>query len=164
MNDTSANDTSANGVFAQEEREARYGKTGRKHISLTLEAMGDIQAYADRHKLYFSVAIESLALMGLGNNKAESLPRMVSNLLERAISQQFNRFATILSKIIISAEETNDKTSLLLLQLIREAAQQDPTHFANNLIVSKNPIVEPDATVRQMKDAVCNDAHEPLSI
>jgi hypothetical protein len=154
------NDTFANGAFAQEGREARYGKTGRKHISLTLEAMDEIQAYADRHKLFFSVALESLALIGLGNDKAESLPRMITNLLERVITKQFNRFATILSKIIISAEETNYKTSVLLLQLVRDAAQKDPEHFADNLFVSKNPAIQPDAQIRQMRDTVCNNAHE----
>jgi len=143
----------------QEKREARYGKTGRKHITLTSGAIDEIQAYADRHKLYFSVAIESLALMGLGHDKAESLPRLVANLLERVITQQFNRFATLLSKIMISAEETNHKTSVLLLQLIWDEARQDPKNFADNLFVSKNLADQPDGQVRQLRDNICNNAH-----
>jgi len=102
----------------QENRADRYGKTERKNLTLTIETIEVVQAYADRHGLYFSVAIETLALMGLGHTTAESLPRLVASLLERALNRQFNRFAKLLSYAVIAAEKINYKTDVLLLQTI----------------------------------------------
>lgn len=113
----------------QENREDRYGKTERKNLTLTAEAVEAVQAYADRHGLYFSVAIESLALMGLGQATADALPRLVANLLERAFNRQFNRFAKLLSYAALSAEEASAKTDFLILQLFRREAQRDPDNF-----------------------------------
>lgn len=75
-------------------RDDRYGKTIRKNLTLTQEAIEAIEAYAERHNLYFSVAVETLAMMSLGRETAETLPRLTANLLERLMLWQFNRFAT----------------------------------------------------------------------
>ena len=118
-------------IQIQENREDRYGKTERKNLTLTNEMVEAVQAYADRHGLYFSVAIETLALMGLGHTAAESFPRLVANLLERIFNRQFNRFAKLLSYTAISAQEANEKVDFLILQLFRREAQQNPDNFIN---------------------------------
>ena len=64
-----------------EDRQARYGRTERKTLTLTTEAIEAIQAYANTHNLYFSVAVESLSLMGLGKEAADSYPRVLSNMV-----------------------------------------------------------------------------------
>lgn len=144
----------------QENRADRYGKTERKNLTLTIETIEVVQAYADRHGLYFSVAIETLALMGLGHTTAESLPRLVASLLERALNRQFNRFAKLLSYAVIAAEEINYKTDVLLLQTIWREARLDPEHFAENMGVSNDPGQQPDALARQIRDDLCADAHD----
>jgi hypothetical protein len=143
-----------------ESREKRYGKTQRKHISLTLPAIETINAYADRHGLYFSVAVETLALMGLGNTTAEALPQLVANLLERVFNKQFNRFAKLITYAAIASEETSYKTDLLFLQTVWREAQRDPKHFIANMQVSADPAVQPDAAVREIRDDMSADAHD----
>ncbi len=144
----------------QENREDRYGKTERKHVSLLTETVEAVQAYADRHGLYFSVAVESLVLLGLQQAPAETLPRLVANLLERALNRQFNRFAKLIAYAAISAEEVNYKTDVLLLQTIWREARLDPTNFIEKMQVSTDPQVQPDYEVRQIRDGICEDAHE----
>lgn len=141
-----------------ESRQDRYGKTEKKTLTLTNEAMDTIQAYADRHGLYFSVAIESLALMGLGQTTAETLPRLVANLLERSLNWQFNRFAKLLSYAAVAAEEVNYKTDILLLQTIWREARLDPHNFIENMQVSADPNDRPDGLTRQIRDEICADA------
>ena len=143
-----------------ESREERYGKTERKNLTLTTESIRLVQDYANRHGLYFSVAIETLALIGLNNTMAESLPRLLSNLLERLIRQQFNRFAKLLSYTAIAAAEANYKTDVVLLQMIWREARQNPDSFWEELLVSSDPTKEPDAVVRQIRDGICTDAHD----
>ena len=144
----------------QENREDRYGKTERKNLTLTSEMVEAVQAYADRHDLYFSVAIETLALMGLGHATAESLPRLVANLLERIFNRQFNRFAKLLSYAAISAEEANEKVDFLILQLFRREARLDPDNFVVNMHVSTDSNSQPDAQVRLVKDDLCAGIHQ----
>jgi len=147
-------------ITIQENREDRYGKTERKNLTLTSEVIEAVQAYADRHDLYFSVAIETLTLMGLGNTTAESFPRLVANLLERTFKRQFNRFAKLISTAAISAEEINYKTDVLLLQTIRREAEMDADTFMAKMQVSTDPQDQPDYQVRQIRDDICEDAHD----
>lgn len=142
------------------DREERYGKTARKHVSLTAVAVDSIQAYADRHGLYFSVAVESLVMLGLQQAPAETLPRLVNNLLEKALNRQFNRFAKLIAYAAISAEEVNYKVDVLLLQTIWREARADAAEFVENMQVSTDPDVQPDYTARQIRDKLCADAHE----
>lgn len=144
----------------QENREDRYGKTERKHVSLTVETVAVVQDYADRHGLYFSVAVESLLLMGLKQAPAETLPRLVANMLERALNRQFNRFAKLIATAAITAEEVNFKTEVLLMQTIWREARLDPANFSVNMGVSCDPADQPDAQARQIKDELCADAHD----
>jgi hypothetical protein len=147
-------------IPVQESRGDRYGKTERKHVTLTAEALEAVHAYADRHKLYFSVAVETLALMGLGNQSAEAFPRLVANMVERVFNKQFNRFAKLLTYAAIAAEEANYKSDLLLLQTIWREARLDPDNFVTNMQVSTDPHALPDAPARQIRDEISADAHE----
>ena len=143
-----------------EDRQARYGRTEKKTLSLTTEAIEAIQAYADTHNLYFSVAVESLSLMGLGKEVADSYPRALSNMVERTLTYQFGRFAKMLSLAVLSAEEANYKADVLLLQMIGHAERLDPEHFMEKLYFSMEPDAQPDAQVRQLRDVIIDDARE----
>lgn len=147
-------------TFVQISREDRYGKTERKNLTLTTEAIEKIQAYAEQHQLYFSVAIETLALIGLGDNTAEALPRLVAQMLERTLQAQFNRFAKLLATAVLAAEAVNYKTDVLLLQTIWREAREAPEDFLQKMLVSMEPTEQPDALVRQIRDEICADAHD----
>lgn len=142
------------------DRTERYGRTERKHLTLTRESIEAIEVYADSHGLFFSVAIETLAMMGLRQQSAETLPRLVSNMLERALNRHFNRFAKLIAYAAISAEETSRKTDILLLQQIWQEARRDPDGFIRNMQVSLDPQIHPDASVRALRDQLRNEAHE----
>jgi hypothetical protein len=135
-------------------RDDRYGKTIRKNLTLTQEAIEAIEAYADRHNLYFSVAVETLAMMALGRETAETLPRLTANLLERTILWQFNRFATLIAETITVAEEVNFKADFLMMQTLWREARLDPQNFTDNMLVSCKPDVEPDNQVRRLHEEV----------
>lgn len=139
-------------------RQDRYGKTERKNLTLTREAITAVAAYAERHDLYFSVAVETLSLLGLEEENADFLPRLLSNMVERALNRQFNRFAKLLSLTALTAAEIDYKADVLLLQTIWREARQDPDGFADRLLVSTDPDAHPDALARRLRDGVRADA------
>ena len=143
-----------------ESRQERYGKTEKKTITLPNEGIEAVQNYAKEQGLYFSVALESLALMSLGRSTAETLPRLVANLLERTINRQFNRFARLLSQAVIAVEEVNYKADTLLLQTIWREARWDPANFVENVTVRVDPAAKLDFRARQLRDDICAAAHE----
>ena len=133
-------------------RKNRYGVTRRTHVSITQLAHDQIQTWADEKGVNFSVAIESLALIGLGQETAETLPLLVTNMLERILARQFNRFAKLISLAAIAAEEANWKADTMLLQLIRREALADPEKFIQNMVVSTDPKDSVAAQIRRMRE------------
>lgn len=141
-------------------RDDRYGKTIRKNLTLTQEAIEAIEAYAERHNLYFSVAVETLAMMALGRNTAETLPRLTANMLERTTVWHFNRLANLLAETITVAEEVNFKADFLMLQTVWREARVGPDDFADKLLVSCKPEVEPDNQVRRLHEELKEKARQ----
>ena len=141
-------------------REERYGKTKKKHITLTWEAIEVVEAYAQQHGLNFSAALETLALIGSGRTTSETLTRLVTNLMKRMLDGYFNRYAKLLSLAAISAEAVNRKTDVLLLQMIWREARQAPDAFLDNMQVSLDPADQLAGQVRQIRDDICHDTHE----
>lgn len=145
-------------TFSTASRKDRYGVTRRTHVSVTHVAYEQIQAWADKQGVSFSAAIESLALMGLGQETAELLPLLIRGLMERLLAQQFNRFAKLLSLAALSAEEVNNKIDTMLLSLIRQEAAADPTRFVTNMIVSSDPKNQTAVQIRQLRDEMKRNA------
>lgn len=139
-------------------RKARYGVTRRTHVSITHLAYDEIQAWADEQGVSFSAAMESLALMGLGQETADLLPLLISGLMERLLARQFNRFAKLLSLAALSAEEANVKIDTLLLNLIRQEATTDPSRFVANMIVSSDPQDRTAVQIRKLRDGMKRNA------
>jgi hypothetical protein len=133
-------------------RQERYGVTRRKNITITESAHQQIEEWAEANGAYFSVAIETLALIGLGVEDAALLPRLVENTVERVFQRQFHRLAKLLAATAIAAAETNLKVDALLLQLIRREAAADPERFVKNMTVSSDPAERLAARIRQMRD------------
>jgi hypothetical protein len=141
-------------------RQERYGITRKKNISITESAHTQIEEWAGENDMYFSVAIETLALLGLGIDDAARLPRLVSSVLEKSLNRHFRRFAKLISYAAIAAEETSRKSDILLLQQIWQQARQDPEHFIRNMQVSLERSIQPDARVRALRDQLSAEAHE----
>jgi hypothetical protein len=133
-------------------RQERYGVTRRKNITITESAHRQIEEWAGANGAYFSVAIETLALIGLGIEDAALLPRLVENTVERVFQRQFHRLAKLLAATAITAAETNLKVDALLLQLVRREAAADPERFVQNMTVSSDPAERLAARIRQMRD------------
>lgn len=133
-------------------RQERYGVTRRKNITITESGHRQIEKWAEENGAYFSVAIETLALIGLGVEDAALLPRLVENTVERVFQRQFHRLAKLLAVTAIAATESNLKMDALLLQLIRREAEADPDRFVHNMTVSSDPAERRDARIRQMRD------------
>ena len=139
-------------------RKDRYGVTRRTHVSVTHVAYDQIQAWADQQGVSFSAAMESLALMGLGQETAELLPLLIRGLMERLLAQQFNRFAKLLSLAALSAEEANNKMDTMLLNLIRQEAAADPARFVTNMSVSSDPQNQTAVQIRKLRDEMRRNA------
>lgn len=137
-----------------ETREERYGKTIRKHISLTPESVRAVETYARQQEISFSAALESLALLGLGNRSAETLPRLLSELLDKTLNRYLGRCNRLSTQAVMAAEEANTKADFLVLQTLWREARQDPTGFEEKLGVSLNPADQPDGRVRQLQQQV----------
>jgi hypothetical protein len=133
-------------------RQERYGATCRKHISITESAHKQIEEWAEANDMYYSVAIETLALLGLGIDDAALLPRLVENSVERIFRRRFHRLSKLLAATTIAAAESNLKVDAMLLQLIRREAQADPKGFVQNMTVSSNSANLLDASIRRMRD------------
>ena len=123
-----------------------------ENITITESSHRQIEAWAEENGAYFSVAIETLALIGLGVEDAALLPRLVGNTVERVFQRQFHRLAKLLAVTAIAAAESNLKVDALLLQLIRREAAADPDRFVQNMTVSSDPAERLDARIRQMRD------------
>lgn len=133
-------------------RQERYGVTRRKNITITESSHRQIEEWAEANGAYFSVAIETLALIGLGVEDAALLPRLVENTVERVFQRQFHRLAKLLAVTAIAAAESNLKVDALLLQVIRREAEADPERFVQNMTVSSDPAERRDARIRKMRD------------
>lgn len=88
-----------------ENREERYGKTIRKHISLTPDSIDTIQAYATRQGISFSAAIETLALLGIGRQTAETLPHLVTDILAQLVERGLDQTIHLATAAVAIAQE-----------------------------------------------------------
>jgi hypothetical protein len=139
-------------------REARYGVTRKKHITITLAGHERVARWAEEQGVTFSAAIETLALMGMGTDAAVTFPALTSGLLERIVQRQYNRFARLLSQTALAAGAANWKADYLMLQLIRQEAHRDPADFIQNMAVSSDPQDGIAAQIRRMRDEVATAA------
>lgn len=141
-------------------REARYGQTRKKHITITLDSHDRIEEWAKGQGLNFSAAIETLAVIGMGSDAATALTVLTTGLLERIIGRQFNRFAKLLSQAAIASEVSSWKMDALLLNFIRLEALADPENFVANMAVSTDPNDQLAARIRKLRDDMKAMAHE----
>ena len=129
----------------------RYGKTSRKHVTLTNNTMQAIEMFAAHHELTFSAAIETLAMIGLSGDTAQTLPRLLSELIDKILSRYLNRQANLSAQAVQAAEEANTKIDFLVLQTFWREARQNPEGFEEEMGVSTSDNDQPDRRVRELQ-------------
>ena len=116
----------------------RPDKTYSKHIKLTEFGREKIDAWAQANGINFSAAIETLALMGLEDERSSyAIPALRATTLQ-GIRLAFNRIARLLSAIAIEAAASRTMSEGVMLQLIRELATDYPDDFAAMMRVSRD--------------------------
>lgn len=76
----------------------RRTNTTRKSIRLTDDGRAKIQAWADEQGVSFSAAMESLALLGMGEDAAVAFAPLMVSAVRFEVQRQMNRLATIAAR------------------------------------------------------------------
>lgn len=76
----------------------RRKSTSRKSIRLTDDGRAKIQAWADEQGVSFSAAIESLALLGMGEDASVAFAPLMVSAVRFEVQRQMNRLATIAAR------------------------------------------------------------------
>ena len=79
-------------------RVRRRKSTSRKSIRLTDDGRAKIQAWADEQGVSFSAAIESLALLGSGEDASTAFAPLMVSAVRFEVRRQMNRLATIAAR------------------------------------------------------------------
>ena len=132
----------------------RPDKTYPKHVSLTEFGRKKIDAWAQANDLNFSAAIETLALMGLDDERSSyAIPALRATTLQ-GIRLSFNRIARLLFSIAIEAAAARTMSEGIMLQLIRELATEHPDDFVAMLRVSRDGQQKVHARIRAFHDEI----------
>ena len=114
----------------------RYGKTCRKHVTLTEKGQAQIQTFARSHQMSFSAAVETLALIGMKADLTTLLVPLLQEVVEKTLQRNFNRLAKLHLLAAAEAAMAHDLSTMLLLQTVRQEAVRHPQDFENRLGVS----------------------------
>jgi hypothetical protein len=135
------------------------GKRGRrpettysKHVRLTEFGREKIEAWAQANGINFSAAIETLALMGLQDERSSFIVPALRATALQGIRLSFNRLARLLSDIAIEAAVSRTMSEGIMLQLIRELAVAHPDDFEAVMRVRRDGRSQGDARIRQFHD------------
>jgi hypothetical protein len=121
-----------------DKRTRRPDKTYSKHIMLTEFGREKIEAWAEKNKLNFSASIETLALMGLDDERSSyAIPALRATTLQ-GIRLSFNRIARLLSDIAIESAASRTMSEAIMLQIIRELADEYPDDFKDKSRISRD--------------------------
>ena len=141
-------------------RARRPDKTYPKHIMLTVFGREKIEAWAEANGLNFSAAIETLALMGLDDERSSyAIPALRATTLQ-GIRLSFNRIARLLSDIAIEAAASRTISEGIMLQLIRELAVEHPDDFVDMMNISRDGRNQAHASIRTFHDDITHSAEQ----
>ena len=141
-------------------RARRPDKTYPKHIMLTVFGREKIETWAEANGLNFSAAIETLALMGLDDERSSyAIPALRATTLQ-GIRLSFNRIARLLSDIAIEAAASRTMSEGIMLQLIRELAVEHPDDFVDMMNISRDGRNQAHTSIRAFHDDVTHSAEQ----
>lgn len=139
---------------ADDARARRPDKTYSKHIMLTEFGREKIETWAKANGLNFSAAIETLALMGLDDERSiYAIPALRATTLQ-GIRLSFNRIARLLSDIAIEAAASRTMSEGIMLQLIRELAEAHPDDFIDKMRIARDGRHQPHTRIRAFHDDI----------
>jgi hypothetical protein len=137
-------------------RTRRPDKTYSKHIKLTEFGREKIEAWAKTNGLNFSAAIETLALMGLEDQRSSyAIPALRATTLQ-GIRLAFNRIARLLSAIAVEAAASRTMSEGIMLQLIREMATDYPDGFMAMMRISRDGRDQVHSRIRTFHEDIEN--------
>ena len=134
--------------------ERRLEPTEAKLIKLTPRGRQAIQVWAEANRLNFSAAIETLALIGLQDERSLYIMPALQEAARQAMRLAFNRLARLLSDIAIEAAAGRTVAEGVLLQLIRETAAAAPDDFEAVMTIQRDGQREPDARIRRFHQQI----------
>lgn len=132
----------------------RLESTYRRTIRLTGPGQAKIQAWAEANDLSFSDAIETLALLGLGDERSGYIIPALRSLVLQGIGLAFNRIAGLLSAIAIEAAIARTMSEGVMLQLIREVAASHPDDFEAVMSVRRDGRWPAHTRIRRFHDDI----------
>jgi len=129
-------------------RARRADKTYSKHIMLTEFGRQKIEAWAQENEINFSAAIETLALLGLDDERNSYIIPAVRATTLQGIRLSFNRIARLLSRIALESAVARTMAEGVMLQLVRTQAAAFPDDFEERMRVSRDGRFPLDARIR----------------
>lgn len=143
-----------------DKRRRRHEETHPKRIYLTPFGLDKVKQWAQDNHLNFSAAIETLALLGLADERADYIIPAVRATTLQGIRLTFNRIARLLSDIAIESAASRTLTEGVMLQLIREVAQARPDDFERIMRVQRDSRLEQDQRIRTFHDAIKHNVEQ----
>ncbi len=132
----------------------RADKTHPKTIYLTPLGRSQIEAWAQANQLNFSAAMETLALLGLNDERHLHLIPALRAVTLQGIQLAFNRLARLLSTIAIDSAVSRSMSEGIMLQLIRELSEVRPDDFEAVMRIPRDSRRQSDTRIRQFHDGI----------
>jgi hypothetical protein len=132
----------------------RLETTQPKTVWLTGPGQARIQAWADANDLNFSAAIETLALLGLDDERNDHIIPALRATTLQGIRLAFNRLARLLSDIATEAALARTMSEGVMLQLIREVAADHPDDFEAVMSVRRDSRRAADVRIRRFHEEI----------
>ena len=135
-------------------RKPRRGGTFSKHVKLTEFGRNQIETWAKANDLNFSAAIETLALLGLNDERADYIIPALRATTLHGLQLTFNRFVRLMSDIAIDSAVARMMSEGILLQLIRELAEIRPDDFEAMMRVPRDSDRQHDRRIRRFHNDI----------
>jgi hypothetical protein len=132
----------------------RLETTQPKTVCLTGPGQAKIQAWADANDLNFSAAIETLALLGLDDERSDHIIPALRATTLQGIRLAFNRLARLLSDMAMEAAMARAMSEGVMLQLIREVAADHPDDFEAVMSVRRDSKRTADVRIRRFHEVI----------
>lgn len=124
----------------EQKRRREDEKKIRKNLSITPDTVERIQRFADENDTSFSAAIESFALIGMGEDTTLAFLPILTSQIHRSIASSFNRIAKLAAFAAIEAGQTKEIVKSSLLQDMRRDSDEHGYEFKNKIDVPKNHV------------------------
>lgn len=116
---------------------SRREGTIRKNVRLTPEALARVQRWAEENRVSFSAALESLALIGLGEAPQVAVMPAVIAAMRAEVQRQAHRLAALTAAAAVESAVTMRLVSNLILE--RERAKgADPEEGRARYLAIRN--------------------------